>query len=380
MRKEFDYMNYQEFLKKVTDKLSRIIDGADFTCPNGGGWAKGFYVGGWTSGFYGGVLWYMYRYTKDEKYLTLAKKCSEYYDVLLTEYTSLSHDVGFQFLLTNVADKNITGDEQAKIRALHAANILAGRFNPVGKFIRAWNDNVSIDGEAPKTGYVIIDCMMNIPLLYWAFEETGDPRYRHIADMHADTAMMNFIREDGSSDHIVNFNPETGEVVSRPAGQGYSEGSAWTRGQSWALYGFSMAYRYTKNEKYLETAKKSAKYFISQMNDEYIPIDFMQPAEPVRQDTSAAAISACGLLELSKFVSEDEKKCYASAIERLMNILQKNCDFTSDTSVLLKNGSLMYTAGIHTSLVYGDFYMLEALMRICENDTCLFYTENKSCG
>lgn len=134
----------------------------------------------WTCGFYGGILWYMYKLTGEEKYLELAKKSANRMEMGLIEYVEMSHDVGFQFLYTNVADANITGDNASKIRALHAATILAGRYNPVGKFIRAWNDNPYIDGGENKTGYVIIDCMMNIPLLYWASEVTGDPRYSQI--------------------------------------------------------------------------------------------------------------------------------------------------------------------------------------------------------
>ena len=325
----------------------------------------------WTCGFYGGILWYMYKLTGEEKYLELAKKSANRMEMGLTEYVEMSHDVGFQFLYTNVADANITGDNASKIRALHAATILAGRYNPVGKFIRAWNDNPYIDGGENKTGYVIIDCMMNIPLLYWASEVTGDPRYSQIANIHADTVIKHFVRDDGSVNHIVVFNPDTGEVVSKPKGQGYSEGSAWTRGQAWAIYGFAMAYHYTKNEKYLETAMKVAEYFISKMNSEYIPIDFAQPSEPKYEDCSAAAITACGILEILKYTENDK---YREVVDTLMNILYKNCDFERNEQSILQNCSEMYyrEESRHVSLIYGDYYMFEALMRLNGEDV-IFY-------
>ena len=368
-------MNYKEFLEKVTDKLSWVTDEVDFIYPyttrQGKYKNKEVIPYIWTCGFYGGILWYMYKLTYDEKYLKLGRESATHLEQGLTEYYEMTHDVGFQFLFTNVADYKITGDLDSKTRALHAATILAGRYNPKGQFIRAWNDNPYIDGEVSKSGYVIIDCMMNLPLLYWASEETGDPRYTQIANLHADTVIKQFIREDGSSNHIVVFDPATGEVVDKPKGQGYAPGSSWTRGQSWAIYGFAMAYHYTKNEKYLETAKKVADYFISQMNDEYMPIDFAQPAEPKYEDSSAAAITACGLLEILRY-TEDEK--YKNAVDKLMAILYKNCDFTQDDEAILQNCSEMYHLEDtrHVSLIYGDYYMLEALMRLNGEDV-LFY-------
>jgi len=370
-------ISYKEFLEKITDKLSWVTDEVDFMYPYTT--RDGKYEGGknhpysWTSGFYGGILWYLYLETKDEKYLELAKKCSVRMGEALEEYDMMSHDAGFQFLLTSVADYLITGDKGARKRSLHAATFLAGRYNPVGKYIRAWNEGTGINPEESKAGYVIIDCMMNIPLLYWAWQETGDPRYRQIADLHAETVMKHFIREDGSSNHIVVFEPETGEVVKKPEGQGYAEGSSWTRGQGWAIYGFAMAYHYTKNEKYLETSKKVAKYFIENIKD-YMPIDFKQPEKPKYIDNSAAAISVCGMLEIMKYVSDDEKRMYKEFVDILMEILYDNCDFTNNDQAILQNCSEMYhrESSRHVSLIYGDFYMLEALMRL-EGHDVLFY-------
>lgn len=371
-------IKYKEFLKKVSDKLSWVVEDVDFLHPymtRDGKYANAKnHPFAWTAGFYGGILWYMYLKTKETKYFELAKECARRFDEGLLEFTELSHDVGFQFLPTSVADYFITGDERSKIRAIHAATILAGRFNYAGKFIRAWNDGEGVGVDSSRYGYAIIDCMMNTPLLYWASETTGDPRYCQIANLHAQTVMENFVREDGSVNHIVVFDPVSGDVVDKPAGQGYSEGSSWTRGQAWAIYGFAMSYHYTGNESYLNTAKKVAEYFMDNTSDEYMPIDFKQPGNPKYMDCSAAAICVCGLLEVMKYISEEEKIKYTFAVDRLMKILLQNCDFTNNTQSILQNCSEMYhrESSRHVSLIYGDFYLLEALMRLNGNDV-LFY-------
>lgn len=372
-------VSYKEFLELVKEKISWVSDEVDFVYPNNT--VDGKYrrelssYTCWTAGFYGGIMWYMYLLTKDKKYLSVGKEAAAHLDSVLNDFVEISHDLGFQFLLTAVADNKITGDERSKLRSLHAAMLLAGRFNPLGRYIRAWDDNPNIDGDSSKCGYAIIDCMMNLPLLYWAGQETGDPRYSAIANIHADTVMKHFIREDGSSNHIVDFNPENGEVVSKPAGQGYAEGSAWTRGQAWAVYGFAMAYHYSGRAEYLETAKRVAKYFAGHMNEEYIPIDFAQPSEPVYKDSSAAAICACGILEIMKYVSDEEKEMYRKTVDTLMDILYRNCDFSHNDQAILQNCSAMYhsdESGIHIPLIYGDFYLLEALVRLSGGDV-LFY-------
>ena len=178
----------------------------------------------WTNGFWGGMLWLMYHETRDEKYKEIAQISEDRLDRCFEEFYGLHHDVGFMWLPTSVANYKVTGNADSRRRALHAANLLAGRFNLAGGFIRAWND---IPGERDTRGWAIIDCMFNIPLLYWATEETGDPRYKQIAMKHADTAMDAFVRSDGSVNHIVEFDPFNGGVVKTYGGQGYGKGSSW---------------------------------------------------------------------------------------------------------------------------------------------------------
>ncbi len=324
----------------------------------------------WTNGFWGGMMWLMYHETKEEKYADIARFNEEKLDQCIVDYYGLHHDVGFMFLLTAVANYRITGNKESKKRGLHVANLLAGRFNPVGKYIRAWNEW----GSDNNKGWAIIDCMMNIPLLHWASEETGDPRFRHIAVMHANTAMENFIRPDGSSEHIVEFDAEVGGKIDTHGGQGYEKGSSWTRGQSWALYGFVLSYMHTKNQAYLDTAKRVAHYFIANIPESgLIPIDFRQPKEDIWEDSCAAAIAACGLIELSKAVGEHEKNLYLGAALKMLKALEeKRCNWTGDSDGIVENCSEAYHTNKHMNIIYADYYFMEAIFKLKGEDIFLW--------
>ncbi len=324
----------------------------------------------WTNGFFGGMMWQMYHKTGEQRYADIAKKTEVALDETFELFYGLHHDVGFMWLPTAVANYRLTKDEDAKRRSLHAATLLAGRFNPVGKFIRAWNDNPDHDNR----GWAIIDCMFNIPLLYWASEETGDPRYSHIAKMHATTVMNNFIRSNGSSEHIVEFDPFTGEKVRIYGGQGYADGSAWTRGQSWAIYGFVMSYKHTLDQCFLDTAMKVADYFVSQVPESgLIPVDFDQPAEPAVEDSTAATISACGLIELAKILGDEGHNYLEYAIKILKAQSELRCDFSDETDSLLTHCSARYhEESHHYSIIYGDYYFLEALLKLKGEDLYLW--------
>ncbi len=321
----------------------------------------------WTNGFWGGMLWQMYHETGKERYAEIAGISEKKLDQCFMDYYGLHHDVGFMWLPTAVADYRLTGNGESKKRALHAANLLAGRFNPSGRFIRAWNDGADKDTR----GWAIIDTLFNIPLLYWASEETDDPRYRQIAMLHADTVMDIFIRPDGSSNHIVEFNPENGDVVKTYGGQGYADGSSWTRGQTWALYGFVISYRHTRKKEYLDIAKRVANYFIANIpKDGLIPVDFRQPKEPYWMDDTAAAIAAGGLIELSKEEEEWDREVYFNAAIRLLKALtDHHCDFTKNSDGVLTHCSGAYHATEHhVNLIYADYFLLEALLKLKGND------------
>lgn len=316
----------------------------------------------WTNGFWGGMMWLMYQDTKQEKYAQIARVSEKKLEQCFADYYGLHHDVGFMFVPTAVADWRLTKNASSKRIALHAANLLAGRFNPVGKFIRAWNDL-----EDDTRGWAIIDCMFNISLLYWASEETKDPRFKQIAMMHADTVMENFVRPDGSVNHIVEFDPETGAFVKSYGGQGYGEGSSWSRGQGWAVYGFMISYIHTGKQEYLDTAKRVAHYCIANIPDSgLIPVDFRQPKEPAWEDSCGACVIAGGLLEIAKHVSAFEQEMYRNAaVKILKTIAEKRADWSQDCDAIVQNCSASYhNENHHVTMTYADYYFMEAIYKL----------------
>lgn len=341
---------------------SRAVDGVHNNKADGGTYTPDDGLCWWTNGFWAGMLWQAYRMTGDEAYKEVARYTERRLDDCFRSYCGLHHDVGFMWLPSAVADYRLTADGDAHRRGLHAASLLAGRFNPAG-FIRAWND---IPGsEADTRGWAIIDCMFNIPLLYWASEETGDPRFRKIAMTHADTVAANFVRADGSVRHIVEFDPETGAFVRDYGGQGYAQGSSWTRGQAWGLYGFVMSYKHTGAVRYLAMAEKIAAYFIAHIPaDGAIPVDFCQPEEPRWYDDIAAAVAACGLLELADLVPEKQEVYLCPAL-KMLHRLDDTADWDEGRDGFLCNCSADYHGREHNvNFTYGDYYFLEALLKL----------------
>lgn len=317
----------------------------------------------WTNGFWPGILWLMYVGTGKECYQEAAKKAEEQLDEVLNQYELLHHDVGFMWHLSSGVQYRLTHSKQSKSRNLYAASTLFSRYNMKGRYIRAWNGT-------DNGGWAIIDCMMNIPLLYWASEETGDNRFSYIAMSHADTTMEHHIRPDGSVKHIVEYDPVTGEYIREHGGQGYGAGSSWSRGQAWALYGFVLSYLHTGKQEYLDTAKRIAHYYISCVCDDYLPkADFRCPQKPVIYDSTSGAIAACGLLELAKAVPEEEKKVYFHAALKLLEALEANfCDWSGHRDGILQMGTASYHGeqGRHAALIYGDYFFVEAIYKLKE--------------
>ena len=315
----------------------------------------------WTNGFYAGILWQMFHVTGKECYRKAAEGIEERLDIALEKFTGLDHDVGFMWLPTAVADYRLTGNEQSRRRGLHAAGILAGRYNPIGKYIRAWNGD--------KAGFIIIDTLMNMPLLYWAADELKDTAFRQIAGNHTETALRYILRQDGSCCHIVELDPETGSFVKSHGGQGYSEGSAWSRGQAWAIYGMALAFRYTGNHEFLDAAKRTAHFFCANLSvsDDIPLLDFRAPEEPVYLDTTAGACAACGLLELAEHVPVLEKKLYTTAAVKCLKALtEKFCDWDPEHDGVLSHGSARYdrASDREVPIIYGDYFLLEGILRI----------------
>lgn len=334
----------------------------------------------WTAGFWPGILWNVYLADKEKnKYLALvAEECEKKMDYLLTDIDKLDHDMGFMWTLTSVADYKITKNKESRRRALLAASLLSSRFNAKGNYIRAWNSHTEKDENA---GVAIIDCMMNLALLYFASEETRDPRFKHIAEKHADMVLENFIREDGSVQHIVVFDPETGAVVEKRGGQGFAPDSAWARGCAWAVYGFAISYHHTKNINYLNAAKKTAHYFLSNMQDKVCPVwDFRVPKDGDIKysypDSSAAAIAACGLLLLGDEVSDFESSLYKNAGTNILKNLYLNASSKDDDD---EEGLIYHATGhfpeqqnLDVPIIYGDYFFAEGIARL-NNNNILFW-------
>lgn len=319
----------------------------------------------WTKGFWPGMLWHLYQCNKKEELADTARAIEERLDEILHEFYTIHHDAGFVWSLSAVADYKLTGNEESKRRGLIAASHLAGRFNVKGNFIRAWNARQGKDNE----GWAIIDCTMNLPLLYWASKETGDPRFRHIANAHADTVVNEFSKADGSTYHIVCFDPETGVRVGQKAGQGAFEESAWSRGQAWIIYGMALCYRYTKKAKYLRTAMAAADFFLKNLPKDGIPYwDFkVEPGKDVPKDTSAAACAACGMLEIASHLQGKEQEKYQEGAEDLIQALYEQWWETDPESHGLLGGGTFNCPkgkGIHVSLIYGDYFFTEAVTRL----------------
>ena len=319
----------------------------------------------WTNGFWSGILWQLYHATQKESYRQTAEANEARLDAALAQYTGLHHDVGFMWLHTAVANYRLTGNERSKARGLHAAHLLAGRYNPRGQFIRSWNRD--------RAGWVIIDSMLNIPLLYWAAETIEDPRFRFMAEDHADKVMEKIVRSDGSVNHIGVFDPVTGELLDTPGGQGFASGSAWSRGQAWAIYGFALSYRHTQKSAYLETAKKVAHYFIANVTKtDHVPlVDFRAPKEPVQWDTSAGVCAACGFLEIAQHVPEYEQALYIDAAVNILKAIEKKyADWSPEVDGLIgfATGSYHDTAATEVPIIYADYYFVEAILRLLSAD------------
>lgn len=354
-----------EVTEKLKSKMAYGLEkaqGLDFIpyTVQEGQWAPGPFDGvcWWTNGFWAASMWQMYLMTNDERYKTEAERCEEMLDDAFRDYDHLHHDVGFMWHISAGVNYRLTGSGQSRKRNMLAASLLAGRYNPLG-FIRAWNGDC--------IGWAIIDCMMNIPLLFWAHEHTNDPRFLKIAMNHADMAMAHFVREDGSCNHIVQFDPDTMAVLEVPGGQGYGPGSSWSRGQGWALYGFVLAYIHTGKEAYLNTAKKIAHYFMACVGEDGIPdCDFRAPKEPVIKDNIAGSLAACALLELAKLSSEYEQELYFThAMKYLKAMESTDGDWSKESPAIFRRCTGAYhNKDRHIYTTYGDYYFIEAVNKL----------------
>lgn len=318
----------------------------------------------WTSGFYPGSLWYLYEYTgypklKDDAIMMTSRVERE-------KYTTNNHDVGFMLYCSFGNGLRLTGDESYNEVLLTGAKSLSTRFRPNIGCIQSWGSNDK--WQCP----VIIDNMMNLELLMWAFKKSGDSSFYKIAVSHADTTMKYHFRDDFSTFHVVSYDTLTAKVQVRQTAQGAADGSAWSRGQSWGLYGYTMMYRETGLDRYLNQALHIADFLINNptMPEDKIPYwDYNAPGIPnAKRDASAAAIMASALIELSGYAGDEKGKEYLQVAEKQLRTLaspEYRSQKGENANFILKHnvGSLPANSEVDVPLTYADYYFIEALMR-----------------
>ena len=320
----------------------------------------------WVSGFFPGSLWYIYEYTGN---VTVRKNAEKFTTYLKTQKNNnKTHDIGFMLYCSYGNKWRLCGkDKETEDVLLSGAKALSSRFNVQVGCTQSWDT-----GKCGWSFPVIIDNMMNLELLMWAYKTSGDPVFKNIAVRHADTTLKNHFRKDNSSYHVVSYNPKTGAVEKKETHQGYSNESAWARGQAWGLYGYTMMYRETGNKSYLEMARKIASFIIRHKNlpKDKIPYwDFDAPNIPhAYRDVSAGAIICSALIELSDYVKSDEADEYLAVAEMQLRALASPA-YTAKPGTnkffILKH-SVGYLPGnreIDVPLSYADYYYLEAMLR-----------------
>ena len=316
----------------------------------------------WTSGFYPGTLWQMYERTGDPTWRTKAETVQKGIESQKTNNST--HDLGFMFLSSYGRGYKDTGDLAQKQVLLTAANTLTQRWNPAVGAMRSW------DAYNDTTQYrVIIDNMMNLELWFWAAQNGGDPTLRDKAISHAKVTQRDFFRPDGGSFHVVNYNQTTGAVISKGTAQGYSDSSTWARGEAWGIHGFTTTYRYTGDVTFLDTARRSADYYLSHLPADKIPYwDFNLPSTTGQpRDTSAAAIAASGMVELSRLETDPvRKQNYLDGAQDTIAALSSPgylSEGTNNQAVLLHGTQNKPANNYDTGLIFGDYYFIEALQR-----------------
>ncbi len=320
----------------------------------------------WVEGFWSGQLWLAYAATQDPVFLEAARAQRPYFVARLDRPQSHDHDLGFLYSLSLVADFTLTGDQDARWGALRAAKALAGRYNPNGRFIRAWNDWGS---QSNNRGRIIIDCMENLGLLFWAAAQLDEPRYYDIALAHARTTADHIVRADGSTYHSFHFDPDTGVPLRGETVQGYANNSCWSRGQAWGIHGFAQTYSYTREPRFREVAARLADYALARLPDDRVPFwDYLLPAhEPHYRDSSAAAIMAAGLFLLADQLDDIVRAAfYRDAARAMLDGLiagYTTFDHAHAEGLLLHGASHVAQGYVDNMLPYGDYFFVEALLR-----------------
>lgn len=318
----------------------------------------------WTSGFWPGLLWLAFEATGDERF----KREGLSYVPLLNERLNKKlwvdhHDLGFLYSLSCVAAHKLTGDPAARDVAIRAAELMLTRYKPKGQFIQAWG---AIDDRSAHR--LIVDCLMNLPLLYWASDATGESRYRTAAEAHLHTTLRHVIRPDASTFHTFYFDPDSGAPVNGVTYQGFSDLSCWARGQAWAIYGIPLSARYVPETSLMAPFERVTDYFLARLPTDqvcYWDLVFTAGTEP--RDSSAAAIAVCGLLESLRHLRAGLlRDRYEAAAHLILGSLIENYTTGPGEEGLLRHAvySKPHNAGVDECCIWGDYFYLEALVRL----------------
>jgi unsaturated chondroitin disaccharide hydrolase len=324
--------------------------------------------GHWVDGFWTGLLWLAYAHTGEARFERAARDWTE--RLAWLKESVATHDLGFIFYLSHVLGGRLTGDESLYDNAVEAAGTLIKRFNPRGEYLQAWG---TPDGTPTDRGRINIDVMMNLALLYWASEHTGDLRFATVATQHARTTRLTLMRSDGSTAQVGDFDAETGVWLRRETHQGFCHDTCWSRGQAWGLYGFTTCYGHTGIESFLWTARVMAEYTIHNLPEDLVPFwDYGSPDIPnTYRDSSAAAATATGLLDLAACEPDPERAVrWTDWAQRITDSLWRNYSSRgTDVPALLLHGSRSVPHGfMDHALIYGDYYFFEALTKLARPD------------
>ena len=341
------------------NKLPVVIDSGKIAWTNND-------IFNWRSGFWPGIEWYLFEATKDNYWKVQAEKSTEMIAGII-DRPVYNHDLGFQFFCSYGNGYRLTKNPAYKTVLLRAADSLATIYNPKVGTILSWPYRVRNNGWPHHT---IIDNMMNLELLFWAAKNGGNKKLYDIAFRHAEVTMNNHFRPDFSTYHVVFYDSITGKFIKGITHQGYADNSVWARGQAWAIYGFTIAYRETKHEPFLLTAIKAADLYLKKLSKDKIPFwDFSDPAIPnAPKDASAAAITASALLELSDLIGDNlQAKKYKNAAKAMIKELSTDQYLSKDINhafLLHSTGNKPASKDIDVPMIYADYYFLEALLRL----------------
>ncbi|MFK0525990.1 glycoside hydrolase family 88 protein [Paenibacillus illinoisensis] len=323
----------------------------------------------WTAGFWSGILWLCSEYTQDPLYREAAVRTVDNFRGRMERKSIFDHhDIGFLYSLSSKAQWIVERDPAARDLTLEAADMLMKRWREESGLIQAWGRK----GDVNNGGRIIIDCLLNLPLLLWAYEQTHNEEYRRVAKLHAEKSRRFLVRGDDSSYHTFYFDQATGEAIRGGTHQGYNDGSTWTRGQAWGIYGFALCSRYLQSAEMFETARRLARYFIAHVPEDHVAYwDFDAPqTSETKRDSSASAIAACGILEIAERLdpTDPERQFFLDAVQNSMaSLVQNYSTHGSETEEgLLKHGSYSVRGGDSPDdyVIWGDYFYLEALMRL----------------